>query len=81
MSIGMSIEEQFAEALSTSDPRVSLRSTAQALLAAGNDHADVVAELEKYRTVLQARGQDDDEDIILEVLDFLEGWCSPHMKL
>jgi hypothetical protein len=60
---------------------VSLRSTAQALLAAGNDRADVVAELERYRIVLQRRGQDDEEDTVLEVLDFLEGWCSPHMKL
>lgn len=23
----------------------------------------------------------DDDDIVLNILDYLEGWCSPHMKL
>jgi hypothetical protein len=37
----------------------------------------VVARLEALRSGLS----DADEDIVLEVLDFVTGWCSPHVRL
>jgi len=37
----------------------------------------VVAKLEALRTGLN----DSDDDVVLEVLDFVTGWCSPHARL
>ena len=42
---------------------------------------------EKRETILIKMGElrklvsDEQEDILLEVMDFLVGWCSPHAKL
>lgn len=42
---------------------------------------------EKRETILTKMGElrksvsDEQEDILLEVMDFLVGWCSPHAKL
>jgi hypothetical protein len=37
----------------------------------------VIADLEALRCGLN----DADEDAVLEVLDFVTGWCSPHARL
>lgn len=29
----------------------------------------------------EASGREDDEDVVLEVMDFLTGWSSPHVRL
>jgi hypothetical protein len=30
---------------------------------------------------LRQAGREADEDMVMDVMDFLMGWCSPHMKL
>jgi hypothetical protein len=30
---------------------------------------------------LRVQGKEREEDLLLEVMDFIEGWCSPHMKI
>ena len=42
---------------------------------------DGLAELEELRTYLQDQGRDADEDVVLEVMDFLTGWSAPHMSI
>jgi len=37
--------------------------------------------LEEFRLVLGSRGREDDQDVVLEVLDFLTGWCGPHNRI
>ena len=77
----MSIQEQLDEALRSERPIWRLRDVVQSLLAQGQEREAVVAELEHFRCFLHAMGRDEDEDIVLEVMDFLVGWSSPHMKL
>jgi len=36
---------------------------------------------EKNRQSLHEAGRETDEDSLVEVMDFLTGWCSPHMSL
>jgi hypothetical protein len=47
-------------------------------------HADrdvVLGELEALRGELRQAGREDAEDVVLEVMDFVAGWCSPHVRL
>jgi hypothetical protein len=78
MSLG---EGQFAQVLHTEQPRVRLRETVRSLLAQDWTREQLLADLEHYRGLLREAGRDEDEDVVLEVMDFLVGWCSPHMKV
>lgn len=51
------------------------------LLAAGADRARVQEQLEAFRVRLQEQDREDDEDTVLDVLDFVTGWCSPDQRL
>jgi hypothetical protein len=33
------------------------------------------------RYLLRQLGRETEEDPVMDVMDFLVGWCSPHMKL
>jgi hypothetical protein len=50
-------------------------------IAGGQDRADVLAALTRFREQLADAGRDEDEDVVLEVMDYVVGWASPHQKL
>jgi hypothetical protein len=77
----MSFEERLELALGTPRPVESLRTLASDLLAAGHDRAKVLGMFEGARNRLRAAGREGAEDAVLDVMDFVNGWCSPHMKL
>jgi hypothetical protein len=77
----MSITDEFNAALASGDGLTGLRSAAERELQAGSPRERVVAQLEALRTDLRAAGRDADDDVVLEVLDFVTGWCSPHVRL
>ncbi len=77
----MSARERFEAALHSENPVLCLRNVVQDMVDKGRDQASLVAELEAFRTMLQAEGRDNDEDIVLDVMDFVVGFCSPHMKI
>jgi hypothetical protein len=58
-----------------------LRDVVTELLAAGADRARVQEQLEAFRVRLQEQDREDDEDTVLDVLDFVTGWCSPDQRL
>ena len=74
----MSLADQFEQALSAQEPTAYLREVVRCLLAQGYEREAVVAELESCRHVLQQGRRAGDEDIVLEVMDFIDGWCGPH---
>lgn len=76
-----SVQQQFVTALGSEQPVACLRAVVQTLVAQGADRAAVEDELEAFRDWLRSHGRDDDEDIVLDVMDFLTGWSSPHMKV
>jgi len=43
----------------------------------GEKRETILAKMEELRKSVS----DEQEDILLEVMDFLVGWCSPHTKL
>lgn len=74
-------EPQMMSALDSDDPVGALRDVAQSLLRKGVSRPAVTARLEQLRAVLREAGRDQEEDTVLDVLDFVAGWTSPHMKI
>jgi hypothetical protein len=75
------VRQEFEMALRSPEPTMQLRSVTQTLLQGGWEHDRLLKLLEGYRDEMRVLGRDDDEDVVLEVMDFVAGWASPHMKL
>ena len=73
----MAIADDFRAALASGHSLDGLRAAVQDELNAGVPRAEVIAKLESIRPGLD----ENDEDIVLEVLDFVTGWCSPGARL
>ena len=73
----MSLSDKFRQALDKPNPTIELREVTLKLRSEGIDKATIMAELEQFRREVD----ETKEDIILEVMDFLSGWSSSHMKI
>ena len=71
----------FEEALAAPKPTLALRDAVVQSRTAGVERDAVERQLRALREHLQRAGRDTDEDVVLEVMDFLAGWSSPHMKI
>lgn len=81
MRTAMQLDAQFDAALHTPEPLLRLRDTVRALLDQDWTRDELLAALETFRETLRTAGRDADEDIVLEAMDFVTGWCSPQMKV
>lgn len=68
-------------ALSTDAPTLMLRDKMTSLVDEGCNPADISKGLSVLRDVFRDEHNELAEDLILEMLDFVEGWCAPSMKL
>jgi hypothetical protein len=75
------IAKRIQEALSSNDPVTELRNWVLHLLAEGQTREAILEMLEHARQQSRQADRDADEDAVMDVMDFLVGWCSPHMKL
>ena len=75
------IDERIEKALRSSAPVNELRSLALNLLATGQTREAVMDLFEIARQQSRQFDREADEDAVMDVMDFLVGWCSPHMKL
>lgn len=73
----MEFANTFRIALDNPNQLEALRQAVIDLRVTGIDKALILAELEALRRTVEDR----DEDVILEVMDFLVGNCSPHMRI
>jgi hypothetical protein len=71
----------YEEALAAAEPTLALRGAVVRVREAGLDRDTVEGQLRALREHLQRAGRDEDEDIVLEVMDFVAGWSSPHRKI
>ena len=55
----------------------ALRALLNKALNDGEERETILGKIEELRQSVS----DDQEDILLEVMDFLVGWCSPHARL
>jgi len=75
------VRPRFEEALKSAAPLDALREELRGLLDEGWSREALLRQLESDRELLRSEGRSADEDILLEAMDFLSGWASPHMKL
>ena len=47
----------------------------------GQPREELLSELETLRGVLRDMGREDLEDDVLDVMDFITGWCAPSSRL
>ncbi|KHD08156.1 hypothetical protein PN36_27630 [Candidatus Thiomargarita nelsonii] len=66
------------EALQKNSPIEKLEQIVKDLLGKGYSKESILAEFEDFR---ETTTDEDYEDVVLEVMDFLTGWCSPHKRL
>lgn len=77
----MAIHEGIELALRSDEPVNQLRSLAIRLASDGLDRDAILEVFENSRRELRSAHRESDEDVVMDVMDFLVGWCSPHMKL
>jgi hypothetical protein len=58
-----------------------MRDLVRSELEHGVSRSEVLGQLESLRIELRGNGRSDEEDIVLDVMDFVSGWSSPHMQL
>lgn len=78
------LERRISELVSETPPlnlMFPLRNVASEALAQGYDKDVLLEDFESVRARLDDEGEEELEDAVMEVMDFLYGWCSPHMKL
>jgi hypothetical protein len=71
----------YEEALAAPEPTQALREAVVQARTAGVERAAVEQQLRALREHLRRAGREADEDVVLEVMDFLAGWSSPHMRI
>ena len=74
----MDFHQQFQDALQQEDPLMALRQTIIDLRAEGFSKNQLQSELESFHSVVTNEA---DEDLVVDVMDFLWGFCSPHMRI
>lgn len=82
MAVVTYMSDAYRGALDSNRPLAALRDVVEHEL--HDRHADreiVLSELEALRGDLRQAGREDAEDVVLEVMDFVVGWCSPHVRL
>lgn len=81
----LDVAERIADlALAEPYPRalLTIRGYATGLLDTGYPREALYEDFERARGVLESRGAPEEaEDAVLDVMDFLAGFSSPHMKL
>jgi hypothetical protein len=75
------IDKRIQQALSSSEPVHELRNWVPHLLADGQTREAILELLERARQQLRQADRETDEDAVMDAMDFLVGWCSPHMML
>ena len=77
----MAIPDGIEKALRSTRPFEELRAIATALFAEGRTEKAVYDLFETVRTQLRLEAREAEEDVVMEVMDCLVGWCSPHQEL
>lgn len=82
MAVDPGIHGAYVAALRSQHPVLALREAAKAELQALNGDRDrLVHELEQLMLEAREEGRESDEEVVADVIDFVVGYCSPHMRI
>jgi hypothetical protein len=74
--------EAYREALASPEPLWALRDAVAAELQHnGHDYARVLVDLEQLLIAMQDDGREGSEEVVLDVIGFVTGFCGPRLKL
>lgn len=77
----MKPEARFEEALQYADSYEQLKKLALEFAAEGKTPDGVLEIFESFRAQLRIADREREEDVIVDVMDCIVGWCSPNEKL
>jgi len=77
----MPLEECFEEALQSTGPLRELRSLALRLSSQGEDKTAILAKFAEASRQLREANRESDENVVMDAMDCLVGWCSPEMRI
>lgn len=77
----MTLHEEFEKVLRRSEPHEQLRRLVLVLASRGQSQQQVFEKFEQFRAHLRKAGRERDEDLVLDTMDCICGWCSPRAKL
>jgi hypothetical protein len=77
----MRFRELYENALKSSTPVQALRDVVIELLDKGSEHEDILSDLQHLYHEFRISNRETEEDVIADVMDFMVGWCSPHMQI
>jgi hypothetical protein len=72
---------QFEDALHADEPSARLRQLALDLAAEGHSPPAVLHLFETFRAVLRSTHRETEEDLVLDTMDAIVGWCNESAKL
>jgi hypothetical protein len=75
------MDHRIEHALRSTEPVNELRALVLSMMAEGQSQDAILQVFEDARQELRQAGREADEDVVTDVMEFLVGWCSPHMKL
>ena len=78
------VNQRLSELVTSTPPArlmFPLRDVARDALAQGYEKDALIEDFESVRAQLDEQGDEEREDAVMEVMEFLYGWCSPHMKV
>ena len=81
MAMENSFEDQFEEALRSPEPHERLAAFAIELSSGGRGQDEVLQIFDSFRSQLRLAARESDEDTVMDVMDRISGWCSPHARL
>ena len=77
----MALDAQIEKALKQADPSEVLAQLAQGMLVGGASLDAVQRLFTQAHFDLRAAGREADEEIVLDILDRLVGWCGAHARI
>jgi hypothetical protein len=77
----LSRSELFLKCVSEPNPESSLMAAVLDARASGVEKSSILADLEDLRRELREARREDRDDVVLEVMDYVTGWCAPHMRI
>jgi hypothetical protein len=79
--MNMDIPDIVEQSLKAERPTDALRLSIKGLVESSTSRDELKEQLLAIGPRLRSEGTDADEDVLLEVADFLVGWCSPQDKI
>jgi hypothetical protein len=77
----MNFTDIFEAALATDDPLMTLHGALVQLRTQGIEKVVLLAGLETLRQSFRDQLDEENEDLVMDAMDFLVGWCSSHMRI